>query len=225
MCDGLSGYDRRSGGNGRRFVNRTRAGLRHDHARSRGNGWPRRLSRDWRPRGNSLRGRLRGRRRGYGNWRCRRSDRRWRGDGRDWRCGRTGNRRGWPRSHRRHDHSGRRSWSRTRSSCNRRRRPRNRRGNRRFNFRRRRSCCFRRSYRRCGAALLLANDRLQNVPGTGDVREVDFCLNAFGFGAGRARGFSSCAFAGATQFDADFLRLILFQRTGVRLLLGHPYVG
>jgi hypothetical protein len=73
--------------------------------------------------------------------------------------------------------------------------------------------------------LLLADDCLQNIAGTGDVRQINLRFNAFRFGADRARRFSGRAFAGATQFDADFLRLILFQRTGVRLLLGHPYVG
>jgi hypothetical protein len=73
--------------------------------------------------------------------------------------------------------------------------------------------------------LLLADDRLQNVSGAGDVRKINLCFDAFGFGAGRARRLGSRTFARATQLDADFLRLILFQRTGVRLLLGHPYIG
>jgi hypothetical protein len=72
---------------------------------------------------------------------------------------------------------------------------------------------------------LLADDRLQNIPGFGDVRQVNLRLDSFGLGARRARGLGGRAFAGATQLDADSLRLILFQRTGVCLLLGHPNFG
>jgi hypothetical protein len=56
------------------------------------------------------------------------------------------------------------------------------------------------------------------------VRQINLGLDAFGFRARAARGFSR-AFAGATQTHADFLRFMLFQRTGMRLLLGHPNFG
>jgi hypothetical protein len=72
--------------------------------------------------------------------------------------------------------------------------------------------------------LLLADDSFQHVPGLGDVRQINLSLDAFGFRACGASGLS-CAFAGATQTHADFLRFMLFQRTGMRLLLGHPNFG
>jgi hypothetical protein len=54
------------------------------------------------------------------------------------------------------------------------------------------------------------------------MRQINLGLDAFGFRARAASGLRGGAFARATQTDADFLRLMLFQRTGMRLLLGHP---
>jgi hypothetical protein len=73
--------------------------------------------------------------------------------------------------------------------------------------------------------LLLADNRLQHIPGLGDVRQINLGLDAFRFSARGAGGLGSRAFAGATHVHADFLRFVLFQRTGMRLLLGHPNFG
>jgi len=216
MRDGLSGDNRRCGRYWRRFVNRARAGLRHDHARSRRRGWARRRS-NQRPRRDGLRGW----RRGCGTL-CDGSSRRRRGHRGRWNGRRACYWGGRSGTHRRHNQSRRYCWSRCRSGRHRRCGSSNRRdGLCLLRWRSTRTC---RSYRRSGAALF-ADDRLQHIPGLGDVRQVNLCLDSFGFRAGSARGLGRRAFAGATQLDADFLRLILFQRTGVRLLLGHPYFG
>jgi hypothetical protein len=81
-----------------------------------------------------------------------------------------------------------------------------------------------RSSRRDSDTLLLADNSLQHIPGLRDTREINLGLDAFGFWARGASGFSG-AFTGATQTHADLLRFMLFQRTGMRLLLGHPNFG
>jgi hypothetical protein len=132
--------------------------------------------------------------------------------------------RSWSRCRRRNNQSRRWRWSRSRNSC-RNRRSHDWRSCNRSGFLRRLSSWPRWSSWRCGGSRLLGDDRLQNVSGLGDVRQVNLRLNCFGLGARRARGLGGRAFAGATQLDADSLRLILFQRTGVCLLLGHPNFG
>ncbi len=220
VCNRASWNDGRSACRWRRrFVNWTRTSLRHDHSRS-WRRWPR--SRCWRrrPRCSGL---SRGRR-GCRTLRHCRSNWRWsgyRGHGRSGsarcRCGR-------PRMCRRHDHSRRRrwSWSGRRGG----RWPYDRRGNRGFSSLWRRRCNRPWwSNRRCSAALLLADDRLQHITRLGDVRQVNLGLDAFRFSSRGASGLSGRAFARAAEMLADLLRFMLFRRTGMRLLLGHPNFG
>jgi hypothetical protein len=69
-------------------------------------------------------------------------------------------------------------------------------------------------------------NRLQHIPGTGNVRKVNFRLDFF-FAARRARR----AFSGRSgtlcraQVYAYFLCFVFFQGTGVRLLLSHADQG
>ena len=218
VCNRTPWHNWRSARCWRRFVNRARTGLRHNHSRSR-RWWPSLWRRDRRP----GRAGLRGRRRSRGTCRQRRSNWRWGGNRRcghrvracDQCCG--------PRLHLRHDHSRRcrRRWSSRRGGWW----PHNRHGNRRFNFLRRRRCDRPWRSDRRSRTLLFADDRFQHIPGLGDVRQVNLSLDAFGFRARSASGLNRCAFPGATEMLADSLRFMLFQRTGMRLLLGHPNFG
>jgi hypothetical protein len=72
--------------------------------------------------------------------------------------------------------------------------------------------------------LLLADDRLQHVSGLGDVREINLGLDFVGSGLRGARTLRSGAFAGAAEIDTDLLRFMVFQGTGMRLLLGYADV-
>jgi hypothetical protein len=66
-------------------------------------------------------------------------------------------------------------------------------------------------------------DRLQNISGAGDVRQIDFGLDFF-VAASRARSGltgGSRPFARRAQVRSNFLSFVLFQRTGVSFLLGH----
>jgi hypothetical protein len=81
--------------------------------------------------------------------------------------------------------------------------------------------CTRR-YRRSNRFLLLRN-RPQHIPGTGDVRQINLGLDFF-FAANRAgTGLAGLrrTFRGRTDVHTYLLRFMLFQRTGVRLLLCH----
>ncbi len=209
------------------FIHWARAGLRHNHARSRrlrrtGHD---RCSRTRRRCWSWRRGRSSNRRRG-GRRRCncgrrrrcrtRRSRHRRRG-GRYRRCGDCGtlcwwsNNR-WTRRRRR------RNWSRGYGRCRRRRRwPCGRRCDNRLR-------CYWRRYRtrgRCNCFLLLRNG-LQHVSGTGDVRQIDLGLNFF-FAAQRARGAGrrGLCFGRAADMRPHFFRFMLLERTGMGLLLRH----
>jgi hypothetical protein len=70
--------------------------------------------------------------------------------------------------------------------------------------------------------LLLADDRLQHIPGLGDVGKIDLCLYSLGFSAsdtGRLCG--GGILASSTEMGADLLSLVLLERAGVRFLLGN----
>jgi hypothetical protein len=86
----------------------------------------------------------------------------------------------------------------------------------RSRHRRRTHRCRRRSF-------LALRNRLQHIPGTGNVGKINFCLDFF-FAAKRARtrlARRGRTFRRGTEIYAYFLRFVLFQRTGVRLLLCH----
>ena len=85
-------------------------------------------------------------------------------------------------------------------------------GRRRRN--RRRSC-------RGRGRLLLADDGFQNVAGLGNIGEIDLGLDLIGVGAARpGRPAGSLRCAGGAEVGADFLRFVVFERTGMGLLLG-----
>jgi hypothetical protein len=69
----------------------------------------------------------------------------------------------------------------------------------------------------------LLRDRAQNIAGAGNMREVDlgldFVFNVSGARFRRGRG----GLGVSTQMLADQFRFMLFQRTGVRLLLGNAH--
>jgi hypothetical protein len=78
--------------------------------------------------------------------------------------------------------------------------------------------------RRCPSFFLLRN-RSQHIPGTGNVRQINLCFDFF-FAARPARTRLASrrrTFCRGADVHTYFLRFVLFQRTGVRLLLGHPY--
>jgi len=70
--------------------------------------------------------------------------------------------------------------------------------------------------------LLLADDGLQGISGLRDVREIDFGPDGGAvFGAAGARGPGGrLRLAADTEVGSYFFRLVLFNRTGMRLLLG-----
>jgi len=181
----------------RRLVHRARAGLRHDHSRSRclRTRWRSRwlgLTYNWRLRRRLRRTRRRRawrcdihlRRRG---WRSNRTRRHWTRLG--WRCNcgwslRRHNRYDRRRERRtlrsntcRSDHARRRNWRRYRGNwrlSNRRRR------SSRLSFMNRRRCRTRRSSRRGRRSRLLVSDNgFENIPGLGDMRQVDLGLDLF----------------------------------------------
>jgi hypothetical protein len=74
-------------------------------------------------------------------------------------------------------------------------------------------------------ALLFADNCLQHVSGLGNVRKIDFCLNAFRLSAAtpdRLLG-RTAAVACRTKMGADFLGLMLLNGAGMRLLLGNAH--
>lgn len=213
----------------RRFVDRTRPGLRHDHARSL---WPRRRDR----RGGTGCGNLRRARRRRVRLRRRRDRslrrRRWgsRWSGSD--CRRRRRRRhGWLRRRRRRDYSrwrcaGRRcrSW-RLGNGCGRSGRLCFRRGT---HWRRGRSHWTRRCRRGGrGRLLLLPNDRLQHVSRFGNVRKIDLGLDLVAAAVPGARCWlrRRVTLACPAEMGANFLRFVLFQRAGMSLLLGDADFG
>jgi hypothetical protein len=83
---------------------------------------------------------------------------------------------------------------------------------------------YRRARRRWRRSSFLAlRNRLQHIPRTGNVGKINFGLDFF-FAAKRARTRLTRrrrTFRRGTEIYAYFLRFVLFQRTGVRLLFCH----
>jgi hypothetical protein len=66
--------------------------------------------------------------------------------------------------------------------------------------------------------LLVGENRLEHIAGLGDVREVDFGLQALG---SARRGTALAAAPGvALKLRPDFVRFVVFERTGVGLAAG-----
>jgi hypothetical protein len=65
-------------------------------------------------------------------------------------------------------------------------------------------------------------DKLQHISRFGDMRQINLGLDAF-FGASRPRGFRcGLPFGGrCLEMGAYFLSLMVLERTGMSLLLGH----
>jgi len=103
-------------------------------------------------------------------------------------------------------------------------------GDRRRRCRRSRSCgrcCFFLHHRWCcgtrrrSGRLLLVN-KLQHIAGLGDVRQVDLGLDFVGFGARCASRLGrSLSCGGSLEVGAHFFCLMIFNGTGVSLLLRH----
>jgi hypothetical protein len=76
-----------------------------------------------------------------------------------------------------------------------------------------------RNGRRSG--LLLIKDRLQHVSGLGDMRQVDLGFDFVGVGMRGTTGLSRVMpVPRAFEVYTNFFRFVLFERTGMRLLLG-----
>jgi len=233
--NGLSRLNRRG------LVNRTGSSLRNDHARSRSL-WTRRGGRRcccsrtrWLNRRRRRCTRNRQGSRSTDLWRrCHWTGRRWawrhawRGRGRSlgrnnwryWRCNRPrrGNCRGSNNSGRNWSWRGSRwsSWLRGyRSSC------------RRFGLMRRRGSGFRRCSRyRRSSRLLLIKNRLQHVSGLGDVRQVNLGFDFVGVGMRSTTGLArAMPVPRAFEVHTNFFRFVLFERTGMCLLLGDANFG
>jgi hypothetical protein len=68
---------------------------------------------------------------------------------------------------------------------------------------------------------MLADDGFQDIAGLGNLRKIDLGLDAISFGATGTRRLSGgLGFAGATDVSPHLLGLVLFNRTGMGLLLG-----
>jgi len=227
----------------RSLVDRTRPRLGHDHARLRslGTRWRSRNRRSWCRRRRLRAGRLLGghehnwrrrhwgrrsknRRRRTGRCNCnpRRGSDRWGSLNRSWRS-----RRSWSRRRRNNDTR--------RRDCDRRRRHRNwwfhrlrRRRGLHFLQRRRSRTGRRRSRRRgCSSLLLLANNGFQHIAGFRDMRKINLGFDLLNR---RRRGTSGPAWTlpivrRTTEMPANFLRLVVFERAGMGLLLCDPHFG
>jgi hypothetical protein len=68
-------------------------------------------------------------------------------------------------------------------------------------------------------------DRFQHIPRTGDVRQIDFGSDFFFAPAGARTGFAAGrrTVSGGADIHPHLLGFMLFQRTGVRLLLGDSH--
>jgi hypothetical protein len=228
-CRSAGRCNRRDGTRRRSFVDRTRSGLRNNHAR-RGNlqrtrRWRGRATRDWSLRPHSWCSRRRRRRREL----HRRSG---------WRSCRTY----WSRNRRKRWNY---AWSRSRSrlfrhlgdhfrSCSGRWRRNRRCGNHwrsgrgRWSHHRRRNRWLGGNNRHCGpnrsrGRFLLLRDGFQHISRPGDVRQIDLGLN-FLFAAQRPRGTGGrgLRFGRAADMGPYLLRFMLLERTGMGLLLRHP---
>ncbi len=220
------------------LIHRTRSSLRNNHARCRRRRrrWPRcdrrrrRCTRRNRRRSSDCyRGRLTDRLRRNG----RRSDRANRRRTRPCRSGRCGNSRSrwnWWR-----DWAGRNRCCGWRNRRSRRGRSNHRRRDRCGTAHRSRRSChkflwswrWRRSHYRSrrdwgSHCFFFLGDRAQHVPGTGNVRQIDFGFDFFFAAAGAGTGFARLrrAFRRA-DIHSNLFRFVLFQRTGVRLLFSH----
>jgi len=72
--------------------------------------------------------------------------------------------------------------------------------------------------------LLLANNRFKDIPRLGNVRQIYLSLDAIRIRPRGTRGLPRTgSFAGSSEMDAYFLRLIIFKRAGMRLLLGDAH--
>jgi hypothetical protein len=220
----------------RSFVNRTRSGLRNDHARgwswrcglSRRCYWTRR--RDWRCRSRDgrSRGRRRSRRHNCRRWNCRHRTRR--------RYNRLSCNRSWLFDLRRRGRWLRRSSGHNRFFCCRwggdrrcwRSHSRSRGCHRSWRFcgnrrscgsGRRRHCC--RSLRRMLDRFLLLRDRSQHIARTRNVRQINLGLD-FLFAAGRMGRFRGLRgrLPPTAQVRPHFFGFVFFERAGVSLLLG-----
>ena len=218
-----------------RFVHRPRPSLRNDHARrGRRSNWLCHNRRRWRSARRSHRNCWRRRSWCYG--RCRRTHRRrshrQRRDRRvwNWRRNERSRSNGWSRRSCCHGNCRRHRWL-CYWRCNRcRMTHRGRRCSRRFFHRRLRDWRMRHGRRhstRCNGwrnRFLLLRNRLQHISGTRDVRQIN--LGFYFFFAPKCAGTGLAsrgrAFRCGTDVHTYLLRLMLLQRTGMRLLLGHP---
>lgn len=84
-------------------------------------------------------------------------------------------------------------------------------------------CGFNRGMsRRCGCALLLADDRFQHISGFGDMRKIDFGLYSVGFGSSGSGRLCGCVtLAGSAEIGADLFGLMFLEGAGVRFLFGN----
>jgi len=90
---------------------------------------------------------------------------------------------------------------------------------------RHRQCRWTRRCKRRRSSFLFLRDRSQHISWSGNMRQINFCLDFF-FAATRARTRLASRrrpLRRGADVHTYFLRFVLFQRTGVRLLLGHPY--
>jgi hypothetical protein len=86
-----------------------------------------------------------------------------------------------------------------------------------------RRCRTRRGRRR--DSFFPLRNRLQHIPGTGNVRQIDFGFDFFFAAKPATARLASLGrtFRRGADVHPHFLRFVLFQRTGVRLLLRHSY--
>ena len=77
-----------------------------------------------------------------------------------------------------------------------------------------------------GDRFLLLRDGFEDIPGAGDVRQIDFRFDFF-FAPQRTRGFLSLrgCFRGAADVGAHLFRFEVLEGTGVGLFLRHPDYG
>jgi hypothetical protein len=70
--------------------------------------------------------------------------------------------------------------------------------------------------------LLFGKNRLQHIAGLGDVGKIDLGFKSFALRLRRTTVFPAVAIARSLEVGADLLRLVLFERAGMGLLLGNP---
>jgi hypothetical protein len=72
--------------------------------------------------------------------------------------------------------------------------------------------------------LLLTDNCFQHVSGFGDVRQIDLGLDSIGSGLRGTGSPRSRTFASAAEISAHLVGFVVFQGTGMRLLLGYANV-